>query len=294
MTQKKTTASRRDVLKALAAGSAVSLVPLAAAAEDQARWTGEADVLVVGSGAAGMAAAIAAVNQDASVIILEKMPFQGGTAAKSGGVFWIPNNAWLKSQGVKDERLDALRYMVRLSQPVRYAPDQPTLGLSQAEFDLVAAFYDNASKVLDSLVKQSGLKPMPWYTWEEKPYPDYYSDIAENKVRRGRSLVPDSSADPRNVVWPKQGGAGPALIAQLSKGLEGKKAELLLDHRVLDLIRNADGAVIGLSVDRGDDAPVHFRARKGVVFATGGFTHDPVLAREHLRGHIWGGCAAPG
>ena len=48
-------------------------------------------------------------------------------------------------------------------------------------------------------------------------------------------------------------------------------------------------------VDRGDDAPAaNFRARKGVVFATGGFTHDAKLSREHLRGHIWGGCAAPG
>lgn len=299
MTEKKTTASRRDVLKTLAAGTAASLVPIAAThaapkKSDATKWAGEADVLVVGSGAAGMSAAIAAVNQGASVIVLEKMPFQGGTALKSGGVFWIPDNAWLKSQGVADERLDALRYMVRLSHPVRYAPSDPTMGLSQAEFDLIATYYDNAAKVIDSLAKQSALKPMPWYTWEEKPYPDYYSDIAENKVRRGRSLVPDSSDDAKNVVWPKQGGAGPALIAQLSKGLEGKKAELLLDHRVLDLIRNPSGEVIGLSVDRGDDAPANFRARKGVVFATGGFTHDPVLAREHLRGHIWGGCAAPG
>lgn len=295
MIEKKNTASRRDVLKSLAASTAASLVPIAATrAEDEARWAAEADVLVVGSGAAGMAAAIAAVNQGSSVIILEKMPFQGGTALKSGGVFWIPNNAWLGSQGVKDERLEALRYMVRLSHPVRYAPDDPTLGLTQAEFDLLATFYDNGAKVIDALTRQSALKPMPWYTWEEKPYPDYYSDIPENKVHRGRSLVPDSSDDPKNVVWPRQGGAGPALIAQLAKGLEGRKAQVLLDHRVLDVVRNVAGEVIGLLVDRGDDAPANFLARKGVVFATGGFTHDPVLAREHLRGHIWGGCAAPG
>jgi 3-oxosteroid 1-dehydrogenase len=290
--------TRRDVLKSLAAGTAAGLVPVAAGAQppaaDAPRWAAEADVLIVGSGAAGLAAAIAAVNRDASVILLEKMPFLGGTALKSGGVFWIPDNAWLKSQGVKDERLDALRYMARLSHPVRYAPEDPTLGLTQPEFDLLAAFYDNGAKVIEALTRQSALKPMPWYTWEEKPYPDYYSDIPENKVRRGRSLVPDSSADPKNVVWPRQGGAGAALIAQLSKGLEGRKAQVLLDHRVLDVVRNAAGEVVGLSVDRGDDAPVNVRARKAVVFATGGFTHDPVLAREHLRGHIWGGCAAPG
>ena len=290
-------ASRRAVLKGLAAGSAASLIPLSASAAGtagEASWAGEADVLIVGSGAAGLAAALAAVGKGASVILLEKMPFQGGTTAKSGGVFWIPNNGYLKSQGVADERLDALRYMARLSHPTRYVADDPLLGLSQAEFDLLATFYDNGDKVLEALGKSTGLKPMPWLTWEDKAYPDYYSDLPENKVRRGRSLVPDVSGNPDLVVWPKNGGAGPALVQQLARGLDKKPAQLLLDHKVLDVIRNADGAVVGLSVDRGDDAPVRFRARKGVIFCTGGFTHDPVLAREHLRGHIWGGCAAPG
>jgi 3-oxosteroid 1-dehydrogenase len=291
--------SRRDVLKGLAAGSAASLIPLAASAAKPAKpaktnWAGEADVLIVGSGAAGLSAAVAAVSQGSSVIIFEKMPFQGGTTAKSGGVFWIPNNGYLKSQKVPDERLDALQYMVRLSHPTRYVPSDPLLGITQAEFDLIAAFYDNAPEVVEALGKNAGLKYMPWLTWEDKAYPDYYSDLPENKVRRGRSLVPDSSADPKLVVWPKNGGAGPALIHQLMQGLDKKPAQMLLDHKVLDVIRNADGAVVGLSIDRGDDAPVSFRARKGVVFCTGGFTHNPELAREYLKGQIWGGCAAPG
>jgi 3-oxosteroid 1-dehydrogenase len=289
-------ASRRDVLKGLAAGSAASLVPMAAPAADAATvkdWTDEADVLIVGSGAAGLAAAHAVVAKGGSAIVLEKMPFLGGTAAKSGGVFWIPNNAYLKSQGIKDDRADALRYMARLAQPTRYVADDPLLGLTQAEHDLLSTFYDHGARVIERLSKASALKPIPWYTWEDKPYPDYYADIAENTVRRGRSLVPETD-NPELVVWPRKGGAGGALIQQLSKGLEGKPAKLLLDHAVLDVVRGADGAVTGLVVDRGDDAPVHFRAKKGVIFCTGGFTHNPVLAREHLRGHIWGGCAAPG
>ncbi|THD03389.1 hypothetical protein B1810_09880 [Panacagrimonas perspica] len=291
--------SRRDVLKGLAAGSAASLIPVAASAAKPAKsaktnWAGEADVLIVGSGAAGLSAAIAAISQGSSVIIFEKMPFLGGTTAKSGGVFWIPNNGYLKSQNVPDERLDALQYMVRLAHPTRYVPSDPLLGITQAEFDLIAAFYDNAPKVVEALGKNAGLKYMPWLTWEDKAYPDYYSDLPENKVRRGRSLVPDSSADPKHVVWPKNGGAGPALIHQLMQGLDKKPAQTLLDHKVLDVIRNADGAVVGLSIDRGDDAPVSFRARKGVVFASGGFTHNPELARQYLKGQIWGGCAAPG
>jgi 3-oxosteroid 1-dehydrogenase len=228
------------------------------------------------------------------VIVLEKMPFAGGTTAKSGGVFWVPNNPWLKSQGVKDERVDALRYMARLAQPQRYDVNNARLGLTQNEFDLIATLYDEGARVLDALTQTTGLKLMPWLTWEDKPYPDYYSDIAENTVRRGRSLVPDLTGSPDLVVWPKNGGAGAGLLHQLTSSFAKLKIDLRLEHTVLDLIRDASGAVIGLTVDRGDDAPVRFRALKGVIFASGGFTHAPELARTHLKGHIWGGCAAPG
>lgn len=290
--------SRRAVLKGLAAGSlaAAGSVPILASAQadKNTKWTAEADVLIVGSGVAGTAAALAAAGKGASVILLEKMPFKGGTTVKSGGVFWIPNNPLLKAQGVNDERSDALKYMVRLAHPQRYVADDATLGISQAEFDLIAAFYDNGSKVLEALAASSGLKPMPWYTWENKAYPDYYSDLAECKVKRGRSLVPDVTGNPELVVWPQNGGAGAGLLHQLQQGFAKLPIQVLLDHKVLDVIRNGEGAICGLSVDRGDEAPVSLRARKAVVFASGGFTHNPEMARAHLKGHIWGGCAAPG
>ncbi|MGQ0620775.1 MAG: FAD-dependent oxidoreductase [Panacagrimonas sp.] len=290
--------SRRTVLKGLAAGSfaAVGSMPMLASAQagKGTKWAAEADLLIVGSGVAGTAAALAAASKGASVIILEKMPFKGGTTAKSGGVFWIPNNPLLKAQGVNDERIDALKYMVRLAHPQRYVADDPLLGISQPEFDLIATFYDNGAKVLEALTASTGLKLMPWMTWEDKAYPDYYSDIAECKVKRGRSLVPDVTGNPELVVWPKNGGAGAGLMHQLSQGFAKLPIQVLLDHKVLDVIRNGEGAICGLSVDAGEAAPLSFRARKAVVFASGGFTHDPAMARAHLKGHIWGGCAAPG
>ncbi|GAC1619682.1 MAG: 3-oxosteroid 1-dehydrogenase [Nevskia sp.] len=289
--------SRRALLKILAGSAAAgTLLPgsAGAAGKSAAKWTAEADVLIVGSGAAGTAAALAAASQGAAVILLEKLPFKGGTTAKSGGVFWIPNNPLLRQQGVSDERSDALKYMARLAQPQRYAEAEPLLGLTQPEFDLIAAYYDNASRVVESLSASTGLKPMPWYTWEGRAYPDYYSDIPQNKVHRGRSLVPDVSGHPERVIWPQNGGGGESLLWQLQQGFDKLPIQILLEHKVLDLIRNAEGAVVGLSVDRGDEAPVNFRARRGVVFASGGFTHNPALAQAHLKGHIWGGCAAPG
>ena len=290
--------SRRDVLKGLAAGSITAggtLLPgIAAAASKDPKWVAEADLLIVGTGVAGTAAALAAAAKGASVIMLEKMPFRGGTTAKSGGVFWIPNNPLLQQQGVKDERLDALRYMARLAQPQRYIASDPLLGLTQSEFDLIAAFYDHGSRVVEALSASTSLKPMTWFTWEEKPYPDYYAQIAENKVRVGRSLVPDVNAHPERKIWPKGGGAGESLIWQLQQGFEKLPIQVLLEHQVLDLVRNAKNEIVGLIVDRGDDAPVHFRARKAVVFATGGFSHNPRMAGDFLKGHIWGSCAAPG
>ena len=290
--------NRRDVLKGLAAGSAAAagaLLPTVtlAASDKKTRWAREVDVIVVGSGAAGSAAAIAAAKAGASVVVLEKMPFHGGTCAKSGGVHWIPNNPYLKSQGIADERIDALRYMVRLAHPTRYNPDDALLGITQPEFDLLATFYDHGSRVLEELMAATGMKVIPWYTCEDKPYPDYYADIPENKVRRGRSLVPDLSGHPEHVIWGRGGGSGAGLIWQLQQGFAKLKIELLLEHRVTNLTRSADGEITGVVVDDGENAPFNMRARKGVVFCSGGFTHNVGMARNYLKGAIWGGCASP-
>ncbi|WP_293397086.1 FAD-dependent oxidoreductase [Nevskia sp.] len=290
--------TRRALLKGLAAGSvaaAGSLPSLSHAAGPAAtKWTAEADVLIVGTGIAGTAAALAAASKGASVIMLEKMPFKGGTTAKSGGVFWIPDNAWLASQGIADNRADALRYMVRLSYPHRYVESDALLGIGQAEYDLIATFFDNAAKVVRTLSASTGLKPMPWYTWEGKPFPDYYAQLPECKVPRGRSLVPDITGHAERIVWPQNGGGGESLLWQLQQGFDKLPIQMLLEHQVQDLVRDNAGGVIGLKVDRGDAEPVNFRAKKAVIFCSGGFTHSVELSRAHLKGHIWGGCAAPG
>src|SRR5688500_3851173 len=162
--------ARRKVLKGLLAGSAASAATLAGAATKPAVvgrvYAGEADVLVVGSGAAGTAAALAAARAGSTVILFEKMPFEGGTTAKSGGVFWIPNNLLQRGKNVTDAREDALKYMVRLSYPNRYVAKEPRFGITQAEFDLIAAFYDNGSHVVETLMGSTGLKPMEWTTWD--------------------------------------------------------------------------------------------------------------------------------
>lgn len=69
------------------------------------------DVLVIGSGAGGLSTAITARKQGLDVVVIEKEPFFGGTTAFSGGVLWIPGNRHAISNHVSDSREAALTYM---------------------------------------------------------------------------------------------------------------------------------------------------------------------------------------
>lgn len=68
----------------------------------------EADILVVGTGAAGFSAAITAKNLGNTVIMLEKSGVIGGTTRRSGGGFWIPVNRHQKAKGIQDNHEDAI------------------------------------------------------------------------------------------------------------------------------------------------------------------------------------------
>src|SRR6476659_10738120 len=71
----------------------------------------EFDVVVVGSGAAGMVAALTAAQRGLSTIVIEKAAHYGGSTARSGGGVWIPNNEVLKKDGVKDTAEAARTYL---------------------------------------------------------------------------------------------------------------------------------------------------------------------------------------
>ncbi|EIV5845333.1 TPA: FAD-dependent oxidoreductase, partial [Klebsiella pneumoniae] len=91
------------------------------------------DVLVVGSGAAGLSAAVTAAMHGASVMVAEKASVLGGTSAWSGGWLWIPRNPLARAEGI-DEAADApLTYLqhemggeaadIRLQTFLRYGPE---------------------------------------------------------------------------------------------------------------------------------------------------------------------------
>ena len=68
------------------------------------QWNYEADVIVVGSGAAAYSAAITSRAKGAEVIMVEKAALYGGTTLRSGGGFWIPNNRFQKEKGIDDKK----------------------------------------------------------------------------------------------------------------------------------------------------------------------------------------------
>lgn len=277
-------ASRRGFIKHSVVATAAVITTgglttaLAQSAVTSRKWSKEADVLVVGSGAAAMAAAVAVIQAGNSVILLEKASTAGGTTIKSDGGYWIPNNSWMKAKGLADPKVDAIRYMALSSYPLTYRADQPSFGLQENEYALIEAFYDNAAPAIDSLEAAGAVQSMI------VDIIDYFDHAPVNKAPRGRVLVPKAPGGGM--------GNGRELIRQLRAWLTAKQVPILFKHAVGDIEKNKDGEVIGLQAI-GPDGPVFFRAKKAVIFGSGGYTHNPEMMLNFQPGPIFGGCAVP-
>ncbi len=245
-----------------------------------------ADVLVVGSGAAAFSAAITASTHGAEVLMLEKGPIIGGTTLRSGGGYWIPNNRFQKELGISDPKEDALRYMVRCSYPQLYNPEDPRLGLPENEFALIETYYDRAAEAIDFLADCGALQSIMEINWTGKPQVDYMDHLPENKGVRGRVLYP-KTADGKQ-------GFGGELIRQLRAKARAQGISILTNHRVSGILRNARAEVVGLKAIGPTQEELCFRARRAVIFGSGGYTHNSELMLHFQPGPIFGGCAAPG
>jgi len=278
--------TRRDFLKTVGIGSLAlsatgglsSLMTSCSPSSEEPSWDKEADIVVVGSGAAASSAAITARDQGASVIMLEKSSVTGGTTIKSGGVSWVPNNFALRAQGIQDNRGDCLRFMARAAYPQIYnKDDNSSFGLPEHEYSLLAAYYDNGYKTFDYFMDigacnfiQSGMLP------------DYVDHVEENKVLRGRGLAPQN----------ENGGVGFGfhLINQMKAWIDSHDIEVLTNHRVTKIVLNDSKEMIGVIAGAGEDT-IAVRARKALIFGSGGFTHNGELVLQFQPGPLYGGCA---
>ncbi|WP_066557199.1 FAD-binding protein [Croceicoccus bisphenolivorans] len=284
--------SRRDFVIAGGAGVGVSMVAGAAtpaiSGSSVTTWDGEADILVIGSGAAASTAAITAHDLGASVMMLEKSPVLGGTTAKSGGGFWIANNFRMREKGLVDERIPFLQYVASYSFPHLFNPASKTMGLPANDFALLEAFYANGADMTDFLRRSGTLDIGPFFVMDPSQdgdgIPDYGPLDGWNKAPRGRCLgvrKPDGSP-----------GFGAEMIRQFNVKFERIQLPRLTGHRVTAAIVDSDGGIIGVEATSGD-RKLRFRGRKGVIFGTGGFAYNRELLNRHHLAPVFGGCGVP-
>ncbi len=261
----------------------------------------EHDVVVLGSGAAGLTAALAASHAGASVGLYEKAEVLGGSSAISGGVPWVPLNHHQDQAGVSDSREEALAYLASLS-------------LGRMDPAMAEAFVDSGRGTIAWLEDVTDLR------FSLLPrYPDYHPENPGGKPDGGRSLDPglfsyrtlgpwaDRVARSRRSVHLKitdttlgggtgflpEGelqrridedlrGCGNALVGPILKALLERGVEPVVNAQALDLLVE-DGRVCGVRLSI-DGTPVEVGARRGVVLATGGFEWNTDLVAEFLRG----------
>jgi succinate dehydrogenase/fumarate reductase flavoprotein subunit len=284
--ERRSRVSRRDFMKAAAAGTAGVTLGVASVTDAQAQeWDQETDIVIVGSGGAALSAAAGAIQNGASVMIFEKGPVAGGTTGKSGGAFWIPNSPYMQAMGLEDPKEDALKYMARLAFPHQYRADHETLGLDQNTYDLLSAFYDNGSRVTRLLSESGAMQSVMSMSWDGEPTPDYQAHFPENKAPRGRTTNPTGAdGGPR--------GFGADMVRQLAAFAEAAGSPVMIEHQVTKIVMDEDRRVVGVEV-QSPEGTMKVRALKAVIFGSGGFTQNPVMRQNYLRTPVLGGCAVP-
>ena len=281
--------------------------------------TAECDVVVVGSGAGGLTAAVTAAAHGLETVVLEKAPLFGGTSAIAGGGLWIPANPVAARHGIADS-LDAARTYF-----------ETFLG-EDAGSARVTAFLEQGPRMVAFLEERTAMR---FFVAADRP--DYYPD-RPGATNGGRTIFPESfdgrllGPEIRRLRPPAREltflgmmfKPGPELrhflhvyrsvrsAAFVARRLLRQARDLMLHGRAMELsngnalvARLAKSAfdlgapiltgvsVEGLETDGNRIAGVRFRqegregvlyARRGVVLAAGGFPQD-MARRSHLYAH---------
>jgi len=308
--------SRRQVLRAAVTVGAGVMFP-AAVLNPSAAYAAQAqyDVVVVGSGAAGMTAALTAAKRGLSVVVIEKAPTFGGSAARSGAGIWIPNNEVILAAGVPDTPAKAATYLASV-----VGPDVPA--------DRQAAFLVNGPEMISFVMDNSPLR----FQWMDG-YSDYYPE-RPGGMPKGRSIEPAqldghilgaelAHLNPAYIPTPdgivvfsaeykwlnlvavnakglavsagcvsrylaaalrgeKPLTMGQSLAAGLRAGLLDAGVPVWLNTPFVDLRFDSAGRANGVVVVK-DGVQTLITANRGVILGSGGFEHNLAMRTEFQR-----------
>ncbi len=261
------------------------------------------DVIVLGTGAAALTAAIRATDEGASVGLFEKADTVGGTSAWSGGMVWIPMNPHMAELGIDDTREQVMTYLESLSNGtidldlagtmVDAGPEVVTYleEHTPVRFQIIKDFPDYHPEHPGAAAGGGRSLECPLYAFDELgPWqqrvtiaPQLSGNIMMSETSLGRGAptgVAPAELERRKVH--DERGAGQGLIGPLLRGCLDRGIEPHTGMRAVELIL-MDSRVSGVRFETAD-GPVDVAATRGVVLATGGFEWDPELVRAFARG----------
>ncbi|MEV0071005.1 MULTISPECIES: FAD-binding protein [unclassified Amycolatopsis] len=281
------------------------------------RWDHEVDLLVLGSGAAGLCAATVGAHEGLSALVLEKTEWLGGTTARSAGTCWIPGHQFQDDPVADTEAaasyLDAL-VGARAARELRetYLSHGPT---AIDYLDRIGVRFRHSATVVDYHPELAGsgvgraLEPHVFdgrrlgkraFARIRPPIPELALFGGTLMVRRLEvdQLLTIFDGSVRGVAVALRLGLrwaidrlryprgtrlvmGNALVASLYHQLLLRSGEVWFTAHTTDLVTDGAGRVVGAAAQhRG--RTVRIAARRGVVLAGGGFPADPELRARHL------------
>jgi succinate dehydrogenase/fumarate reductase flavoprotein subunit len=236
-------------------------------------------VAVIGSGASGLAAALAAAQGGAEVTVYEQEPRLGGTTALSGGNAWLPAH-----EDLPDDSAElALAYL-------------RAIALGDGDDARLEVFAREAGPTAARIQRDTPVR------FEPIAYCDYHAELPGGRPQGGRTLEPmayDPAPGTGELIRDAPNVTGPITYAELSTGDINR--ERLAERRAkgtLTLGRSLLAGLIEACLDAGVELEAGVRVRAlpdadAVVLATGGFERDEELSKTFLRGPMVAPVGAP-
>jgi 3-oxosteroid 1-dehydrogenase len=280
-------------------------------------WDYETDILVVGSGAGALTAAVTAASHHAQVLVIEKSDQYGGTSATSGGAAWIPASNQARAAGAEDTPDEGFQYIKALAGG----------GVDESR---IWSFVTNGPHMLDHIERNTSIKFSP------VPYTDYHAELPGGKhgyrthdcnpihadqlgadfdtLRPSHpstmlfGVVPWTMYESAPMITQAPGWRktlakvlwryasdipqrlrsnrsrflvfGNALVAQLKQALDKHGGRLLLSTPLVSLLHDGERVYGAVATQNGKQ--IRILARRGVILGAGGFERNGALRSEYL------------